>query len=274
MAQNITLQGAYYSDVPSVLLPKTGGGTASFTDVTDTTASANDVAAGKYFYTAAGVKTEGTSTGGGGTTAGTVTQDANGYLILDDDAPTVPTLITKSITANGTYNASSDSADGYSSVTVNVSGGGGLVYETGTWTPASDTSSYVIQFSNTHTTPPAYYEIVDATGTYSDTLYSFYRLIYVQWDRLFGSSAYADYDNSGTVKYGRYDLLQRVNSATTMSTQGGFINYPATETGNSTTNHPRFWATETGIKAAGYYTSYYWRTGRTYKWIAVWAPTS
>lgn len=36
-----------------------------------------------------------------------------------------PTLITKSITQNGTYNASSDNADGYSSVTVNVSGGGG-----------------------------------------------------------------------------------------------------------------------------------------------------
>lgn len=34
-------------------------------------------------------------------------------------------LITKSITANGTYSASSDSADGYSQVTVNVSGGGG-----------------------------------------------------------------------------------------------------------------------------------------------------
>lgn len=33
-----------------------------------------------------------------------------------------PTLITKSITANGTYNAEDDSADGYSSVTVNVSG--------------------------------------------------------------------------------------------------------------------------------------------------------
>ena len=37
------------------------------------------------------------------------------------------TLITKSITHNGTYNASSDNADGYSSVTVNVSGGGGSV---------------------------------------------------------------------------------------------------------------------------------------------------
>ena len=37
-------------------------------------------------------------------------------------AGTSPTLVTKSITQNGTYAASSDSADGYSSVTVNVSG--------------------------------------------------------------------------------------------------------------------------------------------------------
>ena len=65
MAQNITLLGASYSAVPSVLLPKTGGGTASFTDVTDTTATAADVAQGTYFYTAAGVRTVGTSQGGG-----------------------------------------------------------------------------------------------------------------------------------------------------------------------------------------------------------------
>lgn len=67
MAQNITLWGASYSSVPSVTLPKTGGGTASFTDVTDTTATASDVATGKYFYTSAGVRTQGTSSGGGGT---------------------------------------------------------------------------------------------------------------------------------------------------------------------------------------------------------------
>lgn len=66
MAQNITLLGASYSAVPAVTLPKTGGGTASFTDVTDTTAAASDVASGKYFYTAAGVKTQGTASGGGG----------------------------------------------------------------------------------------------------------------------------------------------------------------------------------------------------------------
>lgn len=67
MAQNVTVQGASYSDVPAVQLPKTGGGTATFTDVTDTTAAAADVASGKYFYTAAGVRTQGTSSGGGGT---------------------------------------------------------------------------------------------------------------------------------------------------------------------------------------------------------------
>lgn len=66
MAQNITLMGASYSAVPAVTLPKTGGGTASFTDVTDTTAAAADVASGKYFYTAAGVRTQGTNSGGGG----------------------------------------------------------------------------------------------------------------------------------------------------------------------------------------------------------------
>lgn len=66
MAQDITLLGASYSTVPAVTLPKTGGGTASFTDVSDTTAAAADVASGKYFYTSAGVRTAGTNSGGGG----------------------------------------------------------------------------------------------------------------------------------------------------------------------------------------------------------------
>ena len=66
MAQNITLLGANYSAVPSVLLPKTGGGSASFVDITDTTAAASDVASGKYFYAADGTRTLGTASGGGG----------------------------------------------------------------------------------------------------------------------------------------------------------------------------------------------------------------
>lgn len=58
------------------------------------------------------------------------------------------TLTTKSITQNGTYNASSDNADGYSSVTVNVSGGGSAVVqplsvtENGTYNPPSGVDGY------------------------------------------------------------------------------------------------------------------------------------
>ena len=67
MAQNITLLGASYADVPSVLLPKTGGGTAQFDDTTISTnaASAGDIASGKLAYVN-GVLLTGTGSGGGG----------------------------------------------------------------------------------------------------------------------------------------------------------------------------------------------------------------
>lgn len=66
MAQNITLLGASYSDVPAVELPKTGGGIATFADPSGTTATASDVAQGKLFLNSSGVFTTGTASGGGG----------------------------------------------------------------------------------------------------------------------------------------------------------------------------------------------------------------
>ena len=54
MSQNITWLGASYSNVPFVTLPKTGGGTAKFTDTSGTTATASDVTSGKVFVKADG----------------------------------------------------------------------------------------------------------------------------------------------------------------------------------------------------------------------------
>ena len=64
MAQNITFLGASYQDVPAVTLPKTGGGTARFTDTTPTTATDSDVASGKIYFKADGSQSTGTSSGG------------------------------------------------------------------------------------------------------------------------------------------------------------------------------------------------------------------
>ena len=79
MSQNISLWNAIYSAVPAVNLPKQGGGTARFTDVSDTTASAADVSSSKYFYTSSGVRTQGTNSGGGvtGVAKGTLTVASN-----------------------------------------------------------------------------------------------------------------------------------------------------------------------------------------------------
>ena len=65
MAQNITLLGASYTAVPAVTLPKTGGGTARFSDASVTTAVESDVAEGKTFLLADGSIGTGTASGGG-----------------------------------------------------------------------------------------------------------------------------------------------------------------------------------------------------------------
>lgn len=102
--QDIILLGAEYEDVPAVNLPAVGGGTAKFTDASVVTATPSDVASGKVFVDSNGDEQIGTASGG---------------------SAVIEAL---SVTANGTYTAPSG-VDGYSPVTVNVSGGGGAVSE-------------------------------------------------------------------------------------------------------------------------------------------------
>lgn len=114
MAQSVSLWGATYNNVPSIEVPKSGGGTASFTDVTDTTATASDVLSGKYFYLANGTRTAGTNQGGSGD--GYVWQDGNGYVHLSDEQGTQTVIDALTVDASGTYTAQTGHA--YSPVTV------------------------------------------------------------------------------------------------------------------------------------------------------------
>ena len=159
MAQNISLWNATYSDVPAVNLPKSGGGTARFTDTSVTTAVESDVASGKIFIKADGSQGTGTATGGSG--AGYVWQDAQGYVHL---SPTggggSSTLIAKTITLNGTYDAEDDNADGYSAVTVNVQGGAAVTETQGTYGTEVVVTSGSAPSATQHT---IYFEFTDET---------------------------------------------------------------------------------------------------------------
>ena len=77
-----------------------------------------------------------------------------------------PTLISKTITANGTYSAEDDGADGYDEVTVNVSGGGGNAPEA-SQTLICDNSSYAS--SLTFTDDYADYDLLKFVLYRSDT---------------------------------------------------------------------------------------------------------
>ena len=150
MAQNVTVAGASYSAVPSVDLPKTGGGTSSFYDVSDTTATASDVAQGKVFYDASGALTTGTASGGGSDDPYPVRNDGKTHLWIkvDDLAWPSVNLYFKQSPANG----------------IMVDWGDGTVESAGSSTSARPSHTY------------------DATGLYEVVLYQASSSAYINFN--------------------------------------------------------------------------------------------
>lgn len=149
-------------------------------------------------------------------------------------------------------------------------GGGGLVYESGTYTPASDVAKPTINFANSHNNLPVFVLIEDATGTYYSTSYSNCLFIFYNYYGLTGEPIYV---SATSVRYAtvRYDL--RVTNATSLTASSNSVSYPPDVTGSSSSYY-NYWVTSTGFMPGTGSDSRYWRAGRTYKWIAVWAPTS
>lgn len=213
-------------------------GNSVLIDLTDTTAEASDVLLGKYFYGKDGVKTLGTGTGGGGS----VTQDQDGFIVLPPDGGGSPSV-------------------------------GGLEYETGTWTPSENIARPTISFTNSHTTPPIHISFVDATNDYgtSGVTNTNMGFEYTDWWRLTKAGLYYA---SSTIYYGVVNYWYRTTSAEAFTANRAYFTVNSDNATDSNTTYPRYWANETGFKPYTSSTTRYWRSGRTYKWIAVWAPTT
>lgn len=101
-------------------------------DLTDTTATASDVASGKYFYDASGVKTAGTASGGTAAISVVDTTDSHGGTIREITALDISdTTAVASDVAQGKYFYT---AQGIKTAGTASGGGGSAQTETGTFT--------------------------------------------------------------------------------------------------------------------------------------------
>jgi len=167
-------------------------------------------------------------------------------------------------TANGTYNVTN-----LAELVVAVSGSGGLEYESGTYTPASNIAQPTISFANTHSTTPMIAIISDISAASSITSNSNLCVCYAETYKYTNTSFPS---STSAVRYGFVYYYYRSSSN---SNYGNVtLSYNSNDTGNSSTSYARYWVTESSFKPSSNSTSRYFRSGRSYKWIAVWAPTT
>ncbi len=158
-------------------------------------------------------------------------------------------------------------ADGVLTTGTGSGGGGGLEYETGTYTPTNDIEKPSISFSNTHTTIPFAIVMADATGTDDTTQYTNYGFVYGSLSEIGGTKTPNDTGTNGRYDLGVYEY-RKTGNPTQLALGVTYIN------GSSSGTYRGFWVTKTGFTPNSNNTSHYWRSGRTYKWIAVWKPTT
>ncbi len=167
--------------------------------------------------------------------------------------------------ANGTYDVTN-----LAELVVAVSSSG-LNYETGTYTPSQDVAEPLIYYSNSHTDTPIFIVFEDATNTYADTKYSNQLFIYCDFEKILGASLYP---SSTSMNYVFAFYRYRTTNVSSFASSNTFMSHPSSDTTESSNSYPRYWANTERFRPNSNSSTRYWRAGRTYKWIAVWAPTA
>lgn len=171
----------------------------------------------------------------------------------------------ETVTQNGTFDVTN-----LAQMVVNVAGGGGsgLEYEEGELTLSEDSSRLTVSFANSHSEAPALIVFVDATSTANTTTYTNWSWVWFDFYKLWGSRIYY---SSSAMRYAIAYYTYRANSTSSLSVTSTMCQYNSDSSSASGTSYPKYWATNTEFHPYSNSTSRYWRSGRTYKWLAVWA---
>lgn len=222
---NVVIAGATYPDVPAVTLNKSGGGTASYVNISDTTATASDAVTSKNFYMADGTKVSGSITDA----------RSSGYTVGVGDVATDGTNVTLDLTSSGSnpYGVATDSvkapynaaalgiglidnpsdttsakiASGNTILGITGTGGGG------TPTPPTTPTDAVIFYSLEPFTLHTY----NKTKNWNGTLY--YSTDYSTWNTWAGTNTLTAVQSDGY-----YKLYVRGSGNTYLTTSNGSSN--------------------------------------------------
>lgn len=177
--------------------------------------------------------------------------------------------IKTSIENKGVTVSSDATLDTYASLidSIETGGGSGLTYETGTYTPTSNIARPTISFTNEHTKAPFCVIMVDSTGTSNTTTNTNWAFQFLDIYMLTGKGIYY---SSSSQRYAYAQYVYRASSETSLSQTIFYCSNNSDNTASSSTSYPRYWVTNTDFKPSSNSTSRYWRSGRTYKWIAIW----
>lgn len=141
----------------------------------------------------------------------------------------------------------------------------GLEYESGTWTPTEDIARGEIQFTRTHTDAPVFIFLTDISASINNiTQNTNHQFTWFDMYKLWGASLPSSTTNTA------YQIVYWYVWGTSASLSG-FRTITQSDTLDTNQNYGRWWVTESLFRPYTNNTTRYWRAGRTYKWIAVWA---